>query len=63
MQSHLCYAGLPDRVNSQTERFSQKLMHFHVLSCSEEQQSRWRRGLKRMCGVSNGFLVSAEALS
>lgn len=42
---------------------SQKLMHLHVLSCTEEQQSRRRRGLKRMCGVSDGFLVSAGALS
>lgn len=49
--------------NSRTEGLSQKLMHSHVLSCTEEQQSRRRRGLKRMRGVSDGFLVSAAALS
>lgn len=53
---------LLDKVNSRTERLSQKLMYLHVLSCTEEQQSQ-KRGLKRMCGVSDWFLVSAGALS
>ncbi|RCU34819.1 hypothetical protein DVA76_18990, partial [Acinetobacter baumannii] len=59
----LLYVSPLDRVNSQTERLSQKLMHLHVLSCTKEQQSRRRRGLKRMFGVSDGFLVGAGALS
>lgn len=55
--------GLVDRINNRSAHLSQKLMHLHVMGCAEEQQSRRRRGLKRMCGVSDGFLVSAGALS
>lgn len=57
------YLSLVDRVNSRSTHLSQKLMHLNAISCAEEQQSRRRRGLKRMCGVSDGFLVSAGALS
>lgn len=42
-KSSLLCVGLLDGVNSQTGRLSQKLMHLHVLSCSEERQSRGRR--------------------
>lgn len=41
---------------------SLQLMHLNVLCCNEEPQSR-TRGLKRECGVSDGFFVSAGALS
>lgn len=59
----LLYVSPLDGVNSRTERLSRKLMHLHVPSCTEEQQSRRRRGLTRMCGVSDGFLAGAGALS
>lgn len=55
--------GLLNRVNNRSVHLSQKLMHLRVMGCAEEKQSRRRRGLKRMCGVSDGFLVSAGALS